>query len=258
MNTRFNLTLRLALLLCMAGILLAICGGLLALAEPGEGESALSATETVTVDLSAQTPDAEPTLPGDGETTDTPDNTQSPSSAEPDGSLLTPSDSEQVPDLSSAVPDGSTQLPELSDSEPIEGSGDVSSAELITTPIPATTTKKPSVPNYSTDAVTLTGALQSVPAGPMSTDPAASVPVTTTVSQGGNTDPQTAAVTTTNSDPADDLPAITDAPAVTTAPDAADDDTDRGGGLLTLAIIFSAIAVLAIGAVILTRAFRLR
>ncbi|MBQ8289115.1 MAG: hypothetical protein IJX76_10210 [Clostridia bacterium] len=275
MNTRSDLTLRLTLTLLAVLLLLVACSGLLALADAEEPPLAADmtqaeATTTAEAESVAETvgeTSAEPTVPEDGTVTDLPTET----TADPDGSMPTPSDTTALPDSSSGVVDGSSYAPNLSGSTPVEGSGDLSSwlpattiVPIITTPqvttTKITTTKAPVVtdpPTYSTMPITLTGALQSAPADPLSTDASTTTavttyPVGTPPAVIGTTGPQSPSSSgnilggdTDNTDPAG-----------TDAPDPGESDqTDpaRGEMLNTLIVTFAVIAVLASGAVIVLK-----
>ena len=281
MNTRSDLTMRITMTLCVILLLLVACGGLLALADsmpPSTTEAAESGTEESTVgETTAETAGettALPVLPEDDTATDAPTDT----TVVPEASLPTPSDTTLLPDCSSSVPDGSEGVPEWSGSLPVIGSGDLSSAfpttsvepaettpAVTTTPAPVvTTTKAPVVtdpPNYSTMPATKTGALQSSPSDPLSTDSAVTTPTVTT-QEGGKPPAVIGTTLTPTTDGEGSLPdrtlPITDrTQAETQEKEEADsDDSARTRMLYTLLSTFAVIAVVAAGGVILLKFIR--
>lgn len=274
MNIRSLKPLRLVLLLTLAVFLVAVCGGLLAAADPDPSVGAsivASSDESKDPTPVTVSPDNENTLPlqeGEGSLR-VPNEEESRS---PDGSQSVPSDGSLSSEQSSNVPESGSAVPDTSGSSPADSSGDLSSsfpetepsAPVTTTKAPVTTTKKPVVtdpPKYSTEAVTLTGALQSATAGPLSTDSGS--PVTTDGT--GNMPPQTNLTTDLGSSIAPHsttTPKTQSGAKVTTAPAPSDGETQgdsaRNEVLSTLITAFVIIAVLAVGALILTKVIRIR
>ena len=278
MNPSSDLTLRITMTLSVILLLLITCGGLLALADstPPLTDGEVSDTETTPADettaetvgetTALPTVPEDGTLPEDGTSTNAPDG----STVIPDGSQLVPSDTTVLPNGSTATPDGSASTPEWSGSLPVIGSGDLSSSVPTTPPEPivttpaVTTTKAPVVtdpPNYSTMPVSKTGALQSAPADPLSTDSAVTTPTITT--QEGGKPPAVIGTTLTpgtnggqsipNTAPQITHEAVTDEK----EPEKSEaNDLARTEMLYTLLSTFAVIAVVAAGGVILFKFIR--
>lgn len=271
MNTRSDLTLRLALTLCAALLMLVVCGGLLALAdaaqppltteEPLQTDAAASESESAAETVGETT--AAP-VPGDGTETDQPADTTL-----PEDTLPTPSDT-------TAVPEEGTTVPDTLETTAPEGEGETQTTEPpavtdlpITTEPPAvttvittvvTTTKATTAPTYSTMPITSVGAMQSAPADPLSTDGAVTAPVTTVAGQSGTlttpsttgeTVPQTVPATTSST--RETAPLITGAPAEQEDPAAA---AARSELLTTLVITFAVITVLSVAALLAFKTLR--
>lgn len=299
MNTRFDLKVRLAILLCVAGLFLAVCGGLFALADgiadmsvestTTEGSLLTPTEEIADIDPAPQDPGEEIAQPPVDEpemtTTSATDGGDEPlpDTSEPLGSLPTvsepslpltsepiitaPTTSLPKTDEPSTLPPATTEPSTLppattepstlppATTEPLT-TPPVTTESVVTTTTVVTTTAKP---NYTTDPVTKTGALQSVPPSPMSTDPVEGAPAVTTPPTGENQPP---------------VPTVTAKPATPNLPGVTTDDSDqdedakddekkpgvvevdeeaRRAGLTRLAGIFGVAFIVALAAMMLAK-----
>ena len=268
MHNRFDLKCRLAVLPCIASLFLAVIGGLLILADETEdtqSSSIVSLAESSADWLESAIP-PNTTVPATGEPS-TPPNTTVPATGEPltPPNTTVPATGEPSTPPSTTIP--TTGGPSVSTGTlPTTGTPAVSTGGTntpVTTTVPVTTTTER--PNYTTDPVTKTGALQSVPPFPLSTDPVTGTPEQTN-STGGANQPTAPAgsssiVTPTTADVSaqnpQEEPSSSDNDAEKKPAIMEMDEEVRKAGLTRLATVFSVAFIVALAAIMLAKFVKL-
>ena len=238
MNTQSTFTARLTAILCVIGCFLTLSGGLISLAEveptPDEGsfvsEPAEESLETTAdQDVAISEDPVESTDPSESED---PSETTDPSVTDEPFETTAPIDPTDPMETTTAPPPLDTTV------------------ETTTTP-PVITT----IPRPSTRPVTKTGAVQSMPQSPLSTDPISGQVTQQTVP--GDT-------SVSNPETLEDQPATpSDTPSVTTDSSAGNASQEEGANpsitsaMIVASEIFAIAAIVSIVAVILTKFMKL-
>lgn len=253
MNTQSTFTTRLTAILCALGCFLALLGGLLSLAEGAEiplvsdttvsdgvdgiaeGETSAVISITVTGDPNAPidpTVTTDPTVTADPSVTTDPSETADPS--------VTTDPSETV-DPSVTTDPSETVDPSITTDPSVTIDPALTTTEVTTTE-----------PRPSTEPVTKTGAAQSRPTSPLSTDPGEGGKVTAQTVP-GQTTPSTPGVSGNAPTHPSDSSAV-----VTTAPSDGIDQSNGtqahdGFGIAIVGVVFAIAAIVSTVAVILTK-----